>query len=158
MFMRVVTAAQVVLFAAAVSGWAAEEAKTYSGTFKDSQGREGPISCTMASKEGGKYELNFTAKNTGKGPNRELKCTGELAGKTEGAKADLSGEIAAGRGQYTVAATLDGKSLKATFKNKDGKSDGSFDLTLGEAAPAAKADPATDKPAAKKDADKPKDK
>jgi hypothetical protein len=157
MLVRIVAVSQAVLFAAAVSGWAADEAKTYSGTFKDSQGREGPLSCSMTAKEAGKFAVNFKAKNNGKGPNREMECSGEFTGKAEGAKVDLSGEITLQRqGAIAVAAVLEDKTLKATFKSKDGKNDGSFDLTLG--APVAKTEAPTPQPAAKTDAGKPKDK
>jgi hypothetical protein len=87
----------------------------------------------MVAREGGKWTVNFVGKNTGSGPNRPYKYTGELTGKEEGGNLNLTGEVVVQRqGPYVVEAVLAGNSLKATFKKKDGGGEGSFDLTPGK--------------------------
>ena len=125
----------LVLVSALGAADAAEEA-VYSGTFKDEAGRKGPLECKLAADAAGKWKANFSAKNEGSGPNRPFSTAAELTGKEADGKLTLSGEVAMRRGTvYLVSAELvDKKSLKATFKRKDGKKGaGSFDLTFGKA-------------------------
>jgi hypothetical protein len=116
------------------SAWSATDS-VYSGTFQDADGRKGPIQCELTQKEPGKWVAKFDAANTGKGPNRPLSCSVELTGKGEGGQVSLIGEHQLRPGLYVVTATLvEKKSLKASFKKKDGGGEGTFEMTPGKSA------------------------
>lgn len=137
MRLRIVGLPTLILVTACCLAGAADES-VYKGTFKDEAGRKGPLECKLAAGEAGKWTANFSAKNEGSGPKRPFATTTELTGKEEDGKLTLSGEVKMRRGTaYLVSAELvDKKSLKATFKRKDGKKgSGSFDLAFGEAEP-----------------------
>lgn len=105
----------------------------YSGTFQDADGRKGPIQCELTTKEAGKWVAKFDAANTGKGPNRSTSCTVDLAGKEDGGTVNLTGEYQMRVGLYQVTATLvPQKSLKASFKRKEGGGEGSFEMSPGK--------------------------
>ena len=111
-----------------------EGASVYAGTFKDANGRKGPLTCELSAAADGKWTAKFAAENQGSGPQRPFKCTTELTGKEDGANVNLTGEVVMRRGApYVVSAVLADNSLKATFKTRAGKGDGSFDLALGQA-------------------------
>ena len=137
-----------------------DESKSYVGTFKDGDGHSGPLTCELISKGEGKWTATLSGNNTGSGPNRPYKYTGEFTGKADGANMALTGNVVLQRqGPYVITAVLSDNALKATFKKKSGGGDGSFDLTLAKGnAPAAPAEskPGTPAPTPKAEDQKPK--
>jgi hypothetical protein len=123
--------------------WAADE-RVYGGTFQAAEGRKGPIECELTAKEGGLWTVKFSARNEGNGPQRPFSSTADLVGKQEGSNLNLTGEVPMQRGgAYVVSAVLaDNKTLKATFKKREGGGDGSFDLVVGRSEALAAKPPA----------------
>ena len=131
---RVLMTVIVGIFGAVGSGRGATEL-VYSGTFQDQDGRKGPIQCELTQKEPGKWVAKFDAANTGKGPNRSQSCTMDLTGKEEAGTVNLNAEYQMRAGLYVITAVLVAqKSLKASFKKKDGSGTGTFEMTPGKSA------------------------
>jgi hypothetical protein len=105
------------------------EPTVFRGTFQDVNGHKGSIQCELTVTDAGKWMGKFDASNTGTGPNKPLSCTLDLTAKTEGSTTKLTGEWQSRAGVYVFTATLvPQKSLKASFRRKEGSGEGTFEM------------------------------
>lgn len=133
----VVSASMVFAFGAAAEDAPAPKKEgatpqAYSGTFSDSAGHKGPLECQLTPGQGNAWACKVHASNQGTPPNRSADFNFDLTGQKEGETLKLTGTPSIGRpGTYDLTMVVTDKTVEATFKKSDGKSNGTFSLTAG---------------------------